>query len=104
LLGIFELLMIGYVTTIDQYLISGSELSMGSLRFLFACLLIYLFISSLVNPLLAAFAQAKRMHQIPCSNCRYFSGNYILKCTIRPIEANTEEAIGCLDYQLLEDL
>ena len=95
--------MIGYATIVGQYLISGSELGIGSLRFLFACLLIYLFISSLVNPLLAAFAQAKRMHRIPCYNCRYFSGNYVLKCTIRPTEANTEEAIGCLDYQVIDD-
>jgi len=95
--------MIGYAKIADQYLISGSEWGLSSLRFLFACLLIYLFISSLVNPLLAAFAQAKRMHQIPCCNCCFFSGNYILKCTIRPTEANTEKAIGCLDYQVIDD-
>ncbi len=95
--------MIAYIAVVDQYSISGSGLSISSLRFLFACLLIYLFISSLVSPLLAAFAQAKRMHQIPCSNCRFFSGNYILKCTVRPTAANTEEAINCLDYQITDD-
>ncbi len=95
--------MVGFAKVADQFLISGSELGMISLRFLFACLLIYLFVSSLLNPLLAAFAQAKRMHQIPCYNCCFFSGNYTLKCTIRPTEANTEEAIGCLDYQVIDD-
>jgi hypothetical protein len=41
---------------------------------------------------------ANRMHQIPCAQCRFFTANYQLKCTIHPIEALTEEAIGCLDY------
>lgn len=95
--------MIEYLGVIGQYLVVGSQLGLDSLRFLFACLLVYLFLSSLVNPLLAAFAQAKRMHRIPCTNCHFFSGNYTLKCTIRPREANTEEAIGCLDYQIIDD-
>lgn len=42
---------------------------------------------------------ASRMHQIPCANCRFFTENYQLKCTIHPIEALTEEAINCPDYQ-----
>lgn len=41
----------------------------------------------------------KRLHQIPCSGCQYFTGDYRLKCTIRPSTANTEAAIDCLDYQ-----
>lgn len=41
----------------------------------------------------------KRLHQIPCSDCQYFTGDYRLKCTIRPSVANTEAAIDCLDYQ-----
>jgi hypothetical protein len=42
---------------------------------------------------------AKRMHQIPCANCQYFTGNHRLKCTVNPSLANTEDAIHCLDYQ-----
>ncbi|WP_460207713.1 hypothetical protein [Scytonema sp. NUACC21] len=42
---------------------------------------------------------AKQMHQIPCSGCQYFTGDYRLKCTVHPSIANTEEAITCLDYQ-----
>ncbi len=42
---------------------------------------------------------ASRMYQIPCSNCHFFTENYQLKCTIHPIEALTEAAIDCPDYQ-----
>jgi hypothetical protein len=43
--------------------------------------------------------QARRMHQVPCSNCRYFSGDYTLKCTLHPHNACTFAAIGCHDYE-----
>jgi hypothetical protein len=43
-------------------------------------------------------ARAKKMHQIPCSNCKFFTNDYRLKCTIHPLIANTEEAIDCKDY------
>lgn len=40
----------------------------------------------------------KRLHQIPCSDCRFFTGNYHLKCPVHPNNALTEEAINCSDY------
>jgi hypothetical protein len=40
----------------------------------------------------------KRLHQIPCPNCLYFTGDYRLKCTVNPCSALTEEAIGCRDF------
>ncbi|MEM9806610.1 MAG: hypothetical protein AAF959_15155 [Cyanobacteria bacterium P01_D01_bin.56] len=40
----------------------------------------------------------RRLHQIPCSRCAYFTGDYRLKCTVHPMSALTEEAIGCMDY------
>jgi hypothetical protein len=42
----------------------------------------------------------KRLHQVPCDRCLYFTGDYRLKCTIHPCKALTEEAIGCRDYEL----
>ncbi|WP_353933104.1 hypothetical protein WJM97_04240 [Okeanomitos corallinicola TIOX110] len=42
---------------------------------------------------------AKKMHQIPCHKCQFFTNNYRLKCTVNPYIANTEEAINCKDYQ-----
>lgn len=45
-----------------------------------------------------AFTTTKRMHEIPCANCQYFTGDYHLKCTVRPFSALTEDAIQCHDY------
>ncbi|MEP0748961.1 hypothetical protein [Coleofasciculus sp. FACHB-125] len=39
------------------------------------------------------------MHSVPCTNCRYFTGDYRLKCTVQPSIAQTEEAINCSDYR-----
>jgi hypothetical protein len=43
--------------------------------------------------------RAKQMHRIPCSECRFFTNDYHLKCTVRPHQANTESAIDCSDYR-----
>lgn len=45
-----------------------------------------------------AIACAKQMHEIPCDNCQFFTGDYRLKCTVHPTYALTEEAINCLDF------
>lgn len=45
---------------------------------------------------------AKQMHQIPCTNCKFFTADYRLKCTVHPSIANTEAAINCPDYQQLK--
>jgi hypothetical protein len=41
----------------------------------------------------------QRLHQIPCGNCLFFTGEYNLKCAVHPCKALSEEAIGCADYQ-----
>jgi hypothetical protein len=43
---------------------------------------------------------AKRMHQIPCTKCQFFTDDYRLKCTVHPSIANTEAAINCSDHCL----
>lgn len=40
----------------------------------------------------------KRLHQVPCDNCAYFTGDYRLKCTVNPTIAMSETAIGCRDF------
>jgi hypothetical protein len=54
---------------------------------------------SLISCILDVIAQAKKMHEIPCTNCRFFTGDYRLKCTVNPSIANTEQAIDCGDYR-----
>ncbi len=41
----------------------------------------------------------KRLHQIPCSRCTFFTNDYRLKCTVNPYSALTETAINCSDYE-----
>jgi hypothetical protein len=41
---------------------------------------------------------SQRLHQIPCTQCRFFTGDYHLKCTVNPSTALTETAIGCRDF------
>jgi hypothetical protein len=46
-----------------------------------------------------AAKQTSKMHQIPCSNCKFFTDNYTLKCAVNPSIALTEAAIHCPDYR-----
>ncbi len=45
--------------------------------------------------------EAKKMHQIPCANCQFFTRDYHLKCTVHPAKALSHEAIDCTDYELV---
>lgn len=41
----------------------------------------------------------KKLHQIPCAKCAYFTGDYRLKCPLNPTIALSEEAINCREFQ-----
>ena len=47
----------------------------------------------------SSVAMAKRMHQIPCVECRFYTGDYRLKCPVNPTIALSEQAISCPDYE-----
>lgn len=68
--------------------------------FCFAWGLIFLIIFSILSSLKAGIKTTKRLHQIPCTDCRFFTNDYRLKCTVNPSIANTESAINCSDYCL----
>ena len=68
------------------------------LRVVGACSILGLCGWSLISFARDAIVQAKKMHQIPCTKCRFFTGDYRLKCTINPSLANTESAIDCGDF------
>lgn len=40
----------------------------------------------------------RKLHQIPCSHCQYFTNSSYVKCTVHPQLANTESAIDCHDF------
>jgi hypothetical protein len=46
-----------------------------------------------------SISRLKKIHQIPCNRCAFYTGEYRLKCTVRPCQAFTEEAIACLDWE-----
>ncbi|WP_017303254.1 hypothetical protein [Spirulina subsalsa] len=69
------------------------------LCFLFAWLFILSLISSIVGSVQEVLARSQTMHQIPCTNCQFFTNDHRLKCTIHPTIANTEQAIYCRDFQ-----
>ena len=47
-----------------------------------------------------AIATSQKMHAIPCTNCRFFTNNHRLKCTVQPFIANTEQAIQCREFEI----
>jgi len=47
--------------------------------------------------------RAKKMHEIPCTGCQYFTNDYRLKCTVQPHIASSEDAIDCPDYQKIKN-
>ncbi len=71
---------------------------LAPVRFVLAWGLLFLIISNVWRAVHDIVAQAKRMHQIPCSKCRFFTGDYHLKCTVHPDIALSETAINCSDY------
>ncbi|MEB3339295.1 hypothetical protein [Okeania sp.] len=54
---------------------------------------------SMVGTIANLVRTAQRMHNIPCSNCLFFTRNYYLKCPVQPKVALSEKAINCVDYQ-----
>jgi hypothetical protein len=67
--------------------------------FVSAWFLVILILLSMWSAIAETIYRSKIMHQIPCSQCQFFSDDYRLKCTVHPDIANSEEAIGCRDYQ-----
>ncbi len=59
------------------------------------------FVYSLGITFVKGWKQLRRMHQVPCSRCTYFTGDYNLKCSVRPCDALTEESIGCRDFKIV---
>lgn len=45
-----------------------------------------------------SFFNFNRFHQVPCRKCQYFTGNFYLKCAVRPLDVLTKKAINCSDY------
>ncbi|ABB57569.1 hypothetical protein PCC6311_1629 [Synechococcus elongatus PCC 6311] len=62
-------------------------------------LVLTLFFLSVLCALQDGAAQLKRLHQVPCNRCAFSTGDHRLKCTVRPCQAFSEEAICCIDFE-----
>lgn len=76
----------------------------GNLLKFSSCCLILSILSSLFawhfwKVVKAGVAQLRRLHQIPCSGCVFFTRDYRLKCTVHPSKALSEDALNCLDFE-----
>jgi hypothetical protein len=84
---------------LTHWLVQTIQPVLVPLCFVFAWSLIFMAVWSVWTAIRDGVANAKRMHQIPCANCQFFTGDYHLKCTVHPTVALTEEAIDCIDHQ-----
>ncbi len=69
--------------------------------FVSAWVLLFLLGWTLVRTITDLINRSKKMHEIPCTNCKFFTNDYRLKCTVQPRLANTEQAISCPDFRSL---
>ncbi|MEM8808227.1 MAG: hypothetical protein AAGF01_19575 [Cyanobacteria bacterium P01_G01_bin.38] len=74
-----------------------SLISMGSTADILGALLLCVWCC--LNVLQQGTRYVRQLHDIPCSQCAYFTGDYRLKCTVSPTAALTEAAIGCPNYE-----
>jgi hypothetical protein len=54
---------------------------------------------SLWDAVRQTWAVSRRLHQIPCAHCQFFTNCAVLKCTVHPDIALSEKAIRCPDFQ-----
>lgn len=85
--------------SIVYWLIQTIQPILIPLCFVVAWSLVLLTALSLWTAVRDGVSNARRLHQIPCANCEFFTGDYHLKCTVRPSSALSEAAIGCTDYE-----
>ena len=67
------------------------------------CTSVWLLVAGFIWSVCLAFRDGirhlKKLHQIPCNRCQYFTGEHLLKCTVHPCKAFSEDALNCLDFE-----
>lgn len=87
------------VLSLLRYLIHTLQPVLVPLCFFLTWTFIFLLGWTIWSAIRETVAKAKQMHEIPCANCRFFTNNHHLKCTVQPYIASTEKAIDCPDYR-----
>lgn len=79
--------------------IAGIQAFIVPICFVSAWLIVLMTAWSIWSTIRETAVRTRRLHQIPCANCQYFTSSYHLKCTVHPGIALTEDAIDCMDYE-----
>jgi len=82
----------------EQIIMQVLELISVPISSLIACSSVVLFLVTIFITARDGISYVKRIHQIPCPDCQFFTGDYQLKCALHPNSALSEEAIGCADF------
>ncbi|MEO1067650.1 MAG: hypothetical protein AAFW95_00790 [Cyanobacteria bacterium J06638_6] len=61
--------------------------------------LVLMFVLAILLAVSDGLRRLERLHQVPCFRCRYYTNSPYLKCPVRPIEAGSEAALYCNDYE-----
>jgi hypothetical protein len=67
---------------------------------IFAWLVIVSYVWLLWKNFYNSLIYVRRLYEIPCSRCSFFTGEYNLKCTVHSYRPLNEKAIDCSDYEL----
>jgi len=72
---------------------------LGTVCIVVAWLTLFAIVSNAIVGITTAVRRLQTMHRIPCSRCAFFSNDYRLKCSVDPLSAGSEAAIGCPHYE-----
>ncbi len=97
------------LTAIAELMARGAALLIGLLRALpnvFFAVIAWTVVALGLWQVIAAGRETVRrsaaMHEIPCSDCQFFTNDHRLKCPVHPHEALTPDAVGCRDFETLQ--
>lgn len=79
-------------------IVTGGRAALVPLCCLCAWGLVGLLIWNFMSMLIEGIQTAQKLHQIPCADCQFFTGEHHLKCTVHPYAAFSEQAIDCRDF------
>lgn len=61
--------------------------------------LVIAFVITLLMAVNDGIWRLRRLHQVPCYRCKFYTDSPYLKCPVRPLEAGSEAALDCKDYE-----
>ncbi len=61
--------------------------------------MVLVFVLAILLAVSDGIQRLRRLHQVPCFRCQYYTNSPYLKCPVRPLDAGSEAALCCADYQ-----